>query len=133
MAEVLSILLLFAGAIFTLIAAIGVARMPDLFTRLHCSTKCATLGLGFMMLGAAVYFGDAAIWARALAVVLFFFATAPVAAHMIGRAAYFYLSGVLLWSGTLSDELRGRYDATTHTLASPGWARATQQKQQQGD
>ncbi|MBI2997311.1 MAG: monovalent cation/H(+) antiporter subunit G [Deltaproteobacteria bacterium] len=77
MAEVLSSLFLLVGASFTLVAAIGVARMPDLFTRLHCSTKSATLGVGCMMLGAAVHFAETEVWARALAVVVFLFATAP--------------------------------------------------------
>jgi hypothetical protein len=49
-------------------------------------------------------------------VVVFIFVTAPVAAHMLGRAAY--VSGVPLWEGTLSDDLKGRYHATTHSLAS---------------
>lgn len=116
MAEVLSSLLLLVGASFTLVAAIGVARMPDLFTRLHCSTKSATLGVGCMMLGAAVHFAETEVWARAMTVVVFLFATAPVAAHMIGRAAYF--AGVPLWPRTLSDELKGRYDPQTHILSS---------------
>jgi multicomponent Na+:H+ antiporter subunit G len=68
------------------------------------------------MLGLALHFNDLAISARALAVVVFIFVTAPVAAHMIARAAYF--SGVPLWEGTLSDDLEGRYDERTHTLHS---------------
>ncbi len=116
MAESLSFALLLVGAVFMLIAAVGVARLPDLYMRMHASTKSATLGVGFIMLGAAVYFGDFAIGARALAVVAFLFITAPVAAHLIGRAAY--LSGVEMWSGTLSDDLRGCYDTETHALAS---------------
>jgi multicomponent Na+:H+ antiporter subunit G len=116
MAEVLSSALMLIGAAFTLIAAIGVARMPDLFLRLHCSTKSATLGIGCLLLGAALHFGNGAVWARALAAVVFFYLTAPVAAHMIGRAAYF--AGVPLWGGTLSDELRGHYDERTHALKS---------------
>ena len=69
------------------------------------------------MLGAALHFGETVIWARMLAVIAFVFATAPVAAHVLGRAAY--CSGMPLWSGTLSDELRGRYARETHILASP--------------
>lgn len=118
MAQVLSLTFLFLGAAFMLIAAIGVARMPDLFMRLHASTKSATLGAGCLMLGAAIHFGELAVGARALAVMVFFVVTAPVAAHVIGRAAYF--AGVPLWEGTLSDELRDRYDVTTHVLASSG-------------
>jgi multicomponent Na+:H+ antiporter subunit G len=47
----------------------------------------------------------------------FIFATAPVAGHILGRAAY--LAGVPLWLGTLGDELRGRYARETHELTSP--------------
>jgi len=117
MAQGMSLFLLLLGAIFMLLAAIGLARMPDVFMRMHSSTKSATLGAGCIMLGAALYFNDFAIAVRALAIVAFLFATAPVAAHMIGRAAY--LSGVPLWEGTLSDEMHGCYDVETHILASP--------------
>lgn len=116
MAQVLSTICVFIGSLFMLIAAIGVVRLPDVFMRMHSSTKSATLGVGFIMLGAAIYFGDLAISARALAVVLFLFATAPVAAHVIGRAAYF--AGVKLSPRTLSDDLRIHYDAKTHHLDS---------------
>jgi multicomponent Na+:H+ antiporter subunit G len=115
MAESISLVLLLLGALFMLLAAIGMVRMPDVLTRMHSSTKSATLGVGLIMAGVALAFGDFAIGVRALAIVIFLFVTAPVAAHMIARAAY--LSGVPLWEGTLSDELRGRYDPETHTLA----------------
>jgi multicomponent Na+:H+ antiporter subunit G len=68
------------------------------------------------MLGVILAFSDFAIGVRALAIVIFMFATTPVSAHMIARAAY--LSGVTLWKGTLSDEMLGRYDPETHTLSS---------------
>lgn len=116
MAESLSLVLLLSGAIFMLLAAIGLARMPDVFMRMHSSTKSATLGVGCIMMGVALFFNDFAITVRALAIVVFMFFTAPVAAHMIGRAAY--LSRVKLWEGTLSDEMEGCYNVTTHVLAS---------------
>jgi multicomponent Na+:H+ antiporter subunit G len=115
MAESISLILLLLGAIFMLLAAIGLARMPDVLMRLHSSTKSTTLGVGLIMLGVALRFNDFAISVRALAIVIFMFSTVPVAAHMIGRAAY--LSGVPLWKGTLSDEMRGHYDAETHSLS----------------
>jgi multicomponent Na+:H+ antiporter subunit G len=117
MAHIMSTALFLVGAAFMLVAAIGVVRMPDLLMRLHCSTKAATLGVSCVMLGAALHFGDLAIWARMSAVIAFVFATAPVAAHVLGRAAY--CSGVPLWSGTLSDELRAGYSHETQTLSSP--------------
>ena len=115
MAESLSLLLLLLGSIFMLLAAIGLARMPDVLMRLHSTTKSTTLGVVCIMLGVALFFNDFAIGVRALAIVAFMFSTAPVAAHMIGRAAYH--SGVPLWKGTLSDDIRGLSDPGTHTLS----------------
>jgi multicomponent Na+:H+ antiporter subunit G len=115
MAESISLILLLLGAAFMLLAAVGLVRMPDVLMRLHSSTKSATLGVGLIMLGVALRFDDFAIGIRALAIVFFMFSTAPVAAHMIGRVAY--LSGVPLWEGTLSDEMRGHYDPETHALS----------------
>lgn len=105
-----------SGAVFMFLAAVGVARMPDLFTRMHANTKSVTLRVGCLMLGVSLYFSDLSLTARASAVIVFIFTTVPVGAHMLGRAAYF--AGVPLWEGTLSDELRGHYDFATHTLAS---------------
>jgi len=116
MAQNLSAFLMFFGALWMFIAALGVARMPDLFTRMHSSTKSATLGVGLIMLGAAFYFGEFGMTMRAMAIIVFMFLTAPVASHMLGRAAYF--AGVPLWEGTLSDALRGHYDRRTHRLIS---------------
>ena len=127
MAQIVSSALFLMGAVFMAVAAFGVLRMPDLFMRLHCSTKSATLGVGCIMLGVAVHFSDLAVWARALAVVVFIFVTAPVAGHVLGRAAYF--AAVPLWEGTLSDELRGCYCWETHTLASSAHRRSPEEEQ----
>jgi multicomponent Na+:H+ antiporter subunit G len=124
MSSVAVSVLLLAGAGFLLLAAVGLLRMPDLLTRMHPASKSATLGVMCVVLGVAVYYGDLGVTTRALLVVLFFFLTAPVAAHLIGRAAY--RDGIPVWEGTVIDELRGRYHGDTHTLdghegpASPG-------------
>ena len=115
MAESISLILILLGALFMLLAAIGMVRMPDVLTRMHSSTKSSTLGVGLIMLGVALAFSDFVTGVRALAIVIFMFTTTPVSAHMIARAAY--LSGVPLWEGTLSDEMRGRYDPETHALS----------------
>lgn len=113
----ISLGLLLIGAIFLFLAALGVVRMPDLFMRMQASTKAASLGIGCMLLGVAVHFGQFAIATRVILIIIFFLLTVPVAAHMIGRAAYFV--GVRQWEGTLVDELRDRYDPETHILKSP--------------
>jgi multicomponent Na+:H+ antiporter subunit G len=114
MNELIGDVLMVIGAIFLLLAAVGVLRMPDLFTRLQPATKGTTMGIACTLLAVAVHFGDSSVTTRALATIAFFFLTTPVTAHLIGRASYFV--GVPLWKGTVIDELRGRYNPLTHDL-----------------
>ena len=116
MSELICAVLLLIGATFLLLAAVGEVRMPDVFTRMQPATKAATLGIACMLLAVAVYFGRIGVTTRALATIAFFFLTAPVTAHLIGRASYFV--GVPLWEGTVIDELRGKYDPITHQCHS---------------
>lgn len=102
MNDIATIVLLISGTTFSLLASIAVVRMPDLYTRMHGSTKSATLGVGCMVLAAAIRFADMETGTVAVLVIGFLFLTAPVAAHMIGRAAY--RQGVPKWSGTVVDE-----------------------------
>jgi multicomponent Na+:H+ antiporter subunit G len=99
--------LLVVGSAFALLAAVGVLRMPDLFTRMQAATKSTTLGVGCILLAVAVYFGELGVTARALLTIAFLLLTAPIAAQMIGRAAY--VVGVPLWKDTVIDELRERH------------------------
>ncbi|MYL22454.1 monovalent cation/H(+) antiporter subunit G [Vreelandella massiliensis] len=108
--------LIILGALLILLAAVGLLRLPDLLTRMHATTKAAALGVTFMMLAVAMHFAEVAVAARALAIIIFIILTAPVAAHVIGRAGYFV--GSKLWSGTVKDELRPNYDPLTHELKS---------------
>ncbi len=103
------------GALFVLISGLGIVRFPDLYMRVSASTKASTLGAGFSLLSLAVYFGELGITMRALATIAFLVITAPVAAHLISRAAY--AVNVRLWEGTIADELQGRYNAKDNTLA----------------
>jgi len=97
--------LLVAGALFMLLAGVGLVRLPDLYTRMSATSKAATLGASLVLLGAALNFGTAAVAGRAIVIVAFLFLTAPVAAHAIGRAGY--RRGSPLWTGTVADELGG--------------------------
>ncbi len=116
MFEIVSMFLLIIGAVFLFLAALGLVRMPDLFLRMSSATKGATLGVGAIMLAAALHFSNLAISVQALATVGFVLLTTPVAAHMIGRAAYF--DGVPLSEHTVIDELCNQYDNSTHALES---------------
>jgi multicomponent Na+:H+ antiporter subunit G len=117
MSEIIIIILMALGGALMLLAGVGVVRMPDLFTRMHVATKSATLGVGCLLTAVSIYFGDVGVFTRSLLVILFFFLTAPVGAHLIGRAGY--IVGTPLWEGTKWDELKGKYDHANHTLDSP--------------
>ncbi len=114
MREFIAILLLIIGAVFIFISALGVVRMPDLYLRMSSSTKTGTLGVGSILLAAAIYFFELGVASLAIAIIFFVLLTAPVAAHMIARAAYF--NGVPLWKETRYNELEGHYDRETRVL-----------------
>ncbi len=88
-AEVIASCLIVLGALFVLLGSIGLLRLPDIFTRLHGPTKATTLGVGAIVLAASVaaYALTGEISLKALTVLLFLFITAPVSAHLIGKAA----------------------------------------------
>jgi multicomponent Na+:H+ antiporter subunit G len=104
------------GAIFILLAGVGVVRMPDLYLRISVTTKAATLGIGLLIACTAIYFNDTGVTSRAIAIIFFMLLTAPVGAHLIGRASYFM--GVALWEKSRRDDLKGMYDEVTHECSS---------------
>jgi multicomponent Na+:H+ antiporter subunit G len=85
--SLLSAFLLVAGALFSLIASLGLLRFPDLFCRMHAASKAGTAGSGLILIAAALHAGDWAIWLKCLAAILFFLLTAPLAAHLLAKAA----------------------------------------------
>jgi len=101
----IAIVIATVGTLFMLLAGLGVLRLPDLYCRASATTKAATLGVGCLLIATAVFFQDSQVTTRVLATIAFLLLTAPVAAHMLGRAAY--RRGVPLWEGTVSDELAG--------------------------
>ncbi|MEJ5960871.1 monovalent cation/H(+) antiporter subunit G [Pedobacter immunditicola] len=92
------------GSLAILFASIGILRMPDFYLRLSVTVKAATLGVGFLLAGAAIAFPDVSVTTKAMAIAFFLVLTAPVAAHMIGRTAYH--TGIRTWKGTIMDELK---------------------------
>lgn len=86
--DILVGLLLISGSIFAFAAAMGLLRLKDVYQRMHAASKAGTLGSGLMLLGLGIYAIDLGVFARAFAGFCFFILTAPVAAHLIARAAY---------------------------------------------
>lgn len=103
MLAVLTAFLMVSGAVFCFVASLGMLRLPDTIIRMHAATKAGALGSGLMFLALAVFYQDLSTTLRALAAVFFLVLTAPVAAHLIGRAAY--CTRVRLSPSTWIDEL----------------------------
>ena len=108
----LSNILAIIGCFFVFIAGLGVLRLPDIFMRMHASTKASSLGLGLILLAIIFRFPELPAVIKCLLIIVFTFITIPVASHMIGRAAYMHKSK--LWNRTVLDELKGKY-ATDHS------------------
>jgi multicomponent Na+:H+ antiporter subunit G len=114
MNDLIAGLLLIVGGLAMLLAGFGVLRMPDLFMRMQAATKAATLGVGCTLVAVAVHFNELGVTTRSILIIAFLFLTAPVAAHVIARAAYSI--GVPLWEASICDELseaeQGKSDET---------------------
>ena len=102
-AEVVASAFILVGSALALLAGIGIVRLPDVFARMHAATKPATLGLALVCVGAAITDAQVSDIAKLVLVVALQFFTAPVGAHMVGRAAYH--AGGLLDRRTVLDEL----------------------------
>jgi multicomponent Na+:H+ antiporter subunit G len=105
------------GATLVLLAAIGIVRMPDLFTRMQAATKASTLGLGCLLGAAAIALADSSAVVRVVSIGAFVMLTSPVSTHVIARAAY--LTKVALWEGTALDEWSSGRDLPTDHRRRP--------------
>jgi multicomponent Na+:H+ antiporter subunit G len=104
--RVVGLSFLWLGAGLMVLSGVGVLRLPDVFARAHAGTKSASLGLACILVGTAILEPTLGAMLKAALAIMFQFATAPIAAHVIGRAAY--RGGVPMWEGTLLDELGDR-------------------------
>lgn len=110
MNEILISALILFGTAFVVVGAVGLLRLPDVYNRLHATTKATTLGV-VAIIGAAVW----SLWLQTgqfslklVLTMLFLFLTAPVGAHMISRSAY--MLGIKPWSKTVRDDLAGQME-----------------------
>lgn len=79
---------LLSGTFFFLVGVIGLLRMPDVFTRMHATTKCDTMGAGLIFLGLILWKGFTLVSLVVFLVLLFLWITNPTAAHYIAKGAY---------------------------------------------
>ncbi|MEN8701472.1 monovalent cation/H(+) antiporter subunit G [Bacillus infantis] len=104
--RIIIIVLILIGAFLSLVAAFGVIRLPDVYTRNHAASKAATLGVMSVLLGTFLYFyaEEGHFNSRLILGIIFIFMTSPVAGHLISRAAY--NAGVPLADVSVQDDLK---------------------------
>ncbi len=85
---VLVAVMIIIGAAFSLIAALGLVRFPDVYTRMHAASKAGTLGSGVVLIALGIYSDDIGTLSRSIAGVIFFLLTAPISAHLLAKASY---------------------------------------------
>jgi multicomponent Na+:H+ antiporter subunit G len=110
MNEVIAAILMVIGSLFCLVSAVGMLRLPDTLMRMHAATKAGTLGTGLIVVAVAIFTNELGTTLKAIAVIVFLLLTAPVAAHLIGRAAYH--RGIHLFDKTWIDELGGTMETS---------------------
>ncbi len=122
MNEIITALFLVLGSLFSFVAALGMLRLPDTVMRMHAATKAGALGAGLILIGEAIFFAELGIALRALAAITFLLLTAPVAAHLIGRAAYW--TGIQLssrtWVDHLGEDLQNRKNRQRNPVSRSG-------------
>jgi multicomponent Na+:H+ antiporter subunit G len=106
--ELLSDFFFLTGIVFVFLGMLGLLRLPDVYNRLHATTKIGTLGTFGVMMGIVLKVGFSSMGLKAITVGLFLLLTAPVAAHMIARAAHRH--GVGLCDESVVDEYGKTYE-----------------------
>ena len=107
MKDALVIALCCVGAFFTLSGVVGIVRVPDVYTRIQCSSKTITMGALPVLVALVVARGPLTTYGgRALLVAFLLLVVNPAASHALARAAY--KSGVPMWRGAVRDEPRDR-------------------------
>lgn len=79
--------LMLIGSLLSALAALGILRFPDIYTRLHAASKAGPLGAGLILLAVGFASGDWSVAVRCVLGFLFLVLTSPVSAHLLARAA----------------------------------------------
>jgi len=103
--DILIIILIGSGVIFSAVTALGLIRLPDVYTRTHAASKSSTLGVLSILLGTFVHFwfNEGIFNTQMVIAIAFLFITQPVAGHLIGRAAY--MTGIKVAEETVRDDM----------------------------
>jgi multicomponent Na+:H+ antiporter subunit G len=101
-------LLYLSGAFFNLSAVVGILRLPDLYCRLHSSSKNTTLGSLLILIGLALrdlQLGEGPAAVKLVGIGILLLIVNPIGSHALARASYKY--GIPLWQGSKIDQMPG--------------------------
>ena len=100
-------LFLIAGALFILISSIGILRLPDLFMRMHATTKTNSIGIALILIVTMMAFPQVTNVLKGLMIIIFIYLTSPLGAHMIGKAGL--IANVKKWKGNIRDDFTKKF------------------------
>lgn len=86
--SLITLILIYTGIIFIIIASVGIIKMPDVYTRMSATTKAVTFGVGFILLGVVFHFNSTAVLLKSAAIFIFLLFSIATASHVMGLAAY---------------------------------------------
>jgi multicomponent Na+:H+ antiporter subunit G len=112
--DIASWALILLGSFFIVVGALGLVRMPEIFTRMHAASVTDTLGVGFLILGMGLQAGFTLVTLKLVFLLALFFFTGPVVTHALAQACLH--EGV---EPMLADDRRGR-DRRRATNADDG-------------
>lgn len=115
--EILVSAFLLAGALVMLLATTGMLRFGDVFLRMHAATKSSTVGVGMIVIGVAIFFGDLLVAAKLLALAGIYFFVAATGAQVMGSASH--AARIPMVKETWIDELAHNKRVANETLDAP--------------
>ena len=104
--NILIIVLMSTGVLFSVVTALGLIRLPDVYTRTHAASKSSTLGVLCVLMATFIHFWliEGIFNTQMVIAIVFLFITAPVGGHLIGRASY--MSGIKVAEETVRDDMK---------------------------
>ncbi|MBN1117952.1 MAG: monovalent cation/H(+) antiporter subunit G [Bacteroidales bacterium] len=79
-------IILLLGALFILIASIGLIRFKDILSRMHATTKATSFGILLLLIAVSLYFGTYIVTLKSILIIIFVYLTAPLAAHSVAKS-----------------------------------------------
>lgn len=107
--EIIVSIFLLIGTGVMLLSTAGVIRFGDVFLRMHAATKSGTLGIGFIIIGVALYFGESLITVKLLSLSVIYFFTSPIGSQVLAYAAH--VARIPLVKETWIDDLKASQTA----------------------